>query len=319
MNEARKEEELELKAEESTVLNEQVVDDPKTGEERRYISATYTMDKMLKEEATKHGYLRHVELPTCPHTEFDLYCNRTLPVLKPTPTSKVKKNIVFIKTPKCGSTTIGGVVRQVADHYGMYGPSSHMPFVDSPAFDKAFNQDLVASKVDPKKSSMFWSVHGPLRGRLLALMGPDPYLMTVVRNPTDRTLSAYYYWGISAGFKSVPDYALFRASNKEAKRWKLFHYIRGEMDHPRSTVCQYDSLMLTNKMAGRWGCLWRLIKLIFFVCVVLLILPCIYTSLPNNTKLPCFYNLIQSNLCNTYRIRYPSSRFLSFAFERCSL
>lgn len=93
----------------------------------------------------------------------------------PSDGSALPCNIIFVKAPKCASSTAGGVVRRIAAHHGLSGVGDDGWVTREPGV---------------------WANHGLLQRRWEALRQLErrSFLLTVVRLPVSRCLSAYYHY-----------------------------------------------------------------------------------------------------------------------------
>lgn len=86
-------------------------------------------------------------------------------------------NIIFVKVPKCASSTTGGIARRIAAHQGLSGVRYRR---------------WITSEKEPgvwanhNKASVLWP--------LVNLLKKPTFIFTFIRDPVDRCLSAYYYF-----------------------------------------------------------------------------------------------------------------------------
>ena len=105
--------------------------------------------------------------------------------------------VLFLKTHKTGSTTVAAIVHRYAESRGLacFVPS---PDLDSHIFDVGSGVDaaLVARAGAPFGC---WASHAIWHPRLLDLIGPGaPLVLSVVREPVSRFLSAWDFYGVGA-------------------------------------------------------------------------------------------------------------------------
>ncbi len=132
---------------------------------------------------------------------------------------------------------MSGVVRQISAHANLYAIGKTIPFDSSPYTKQLILKDI-QSHASKKYVGNTWTVHGPLRQMLLDIYKPTPYLMTIIREPVDRLLSAYYYWGkeyfarpeVKMKFEdpnAPATFAKYKCSQQECWRWGYFKYLKG--------------------------------------------------------------------------------------------
>ena len=141
-------------------------------------------------------------------------CNRTLlqnPGKPPLLTmewaedaSPLPCDLVYIKVPKCASSTTGGVVRRIAAHNQLSGVHT-------------------TSWAEPEPG--IWANHAPLTHKwgLLGQLQQRALLLTMVRLPATRCLSGYYHFGETRGGASNEARAKV-AALKGCKNF-IFNYI----------------------------------------------------------------------------------------------
>lgn len=91
-------------------------------------------------------------------------------------------NLIFLKVHKCASSTTAGIIRRIAAHYGLRGVHDTEWITNEPGI---------------------WANHGALNATqppsmvLMARLRSPTLLVTFVRSPASRCLSAYYHFQIS--------------------------------------------------------------------------------------------------------------------------
>ena len=110
--------------------------------------------------------------------------------------------VLFLKTHKTGSTTVAAIVHRYAESRGLACRPS--PDLDSHIFDVGSGVDaaLVARAGAPFGC---WASHAIWHPRLLDLLGPGaPLVLSVVREPVARFLSAWDFYGVGARVAGRP-------------------------------------------------------------------------------------------------------------------
>ena len=87
-------------------------------------------------------------------------------------------NIVYIKSPKASSSTVGGIVRRIAAHHNMSGVHSEKWIAEEPGV---------------------WANHGALSDlvKTKRVKQLPVFLMSFVRDPFSRCVSAYYHFQVT--------------------------------------------------------------------------------------------------------------------------
>jgi len=100
----------------------------------------------------------------------------------------LRGGLAFIKMPKCGGSTFGGVVRRIGNRHGM-----------------AHTKDGDWRRRGKPNRPAIWAIHGQrdMVESFLHENMPNAYMMTVIRNPIDRVMSEYYHYDASRIKKGV--------------------------------------------------------------------------------------------------------------------
>jgi hypothetical protein len=146
-----------------------------------------------------------------------------------------KQPLIFIKTPKCGGSTAGGVFRHVAATNGMSGATRDYP--------------------DTSKAPFVFAHHNNLRDvnqyirRYTTTHAREPFYVSIVRNPAERAVSMYYHFAVSRGGKTSSTDAMIAAFEKE-KMWNVMsRYLSpsGTSVSVPSIMETYDLIMVTER------------------------------------------------------------------------
>ena len=117
-------------------------------------------------------------------------------------------NLIYIKVPKCYSTTVSGIIRQIGFNYKLDGYDN----------DKWINNE-----------PGIWANHEtPLENRLdlINKLNKPYFLITFIRNPLDRTLSHYYYFRhVQKGKSKKNDKSMLKFMNKASKANFISKYL----------------------------------------------------------------------------------------------
>ena len=97
-------------------------------------------------------------------------------------------NLIYIKLPKVGSSTVGGIARRIAAHYGLNGyESNEITQVNKGGSKLAIKEPLVfANHMQMSSEEDF-----------LATLKFPLFYFTWVRDPVDRCLSEFYHFQVS--------------------------------------------------------------------------------------------------------------------------
>ena len=89
-----------------------------------------------------------------------------------------KSNLIFIKVPKVGSSTVGGVARRIAAHHKISGSRDSTWILNEPGV---------------------WANHGKFEGIApnIKLLHLPVFIFTIVREPASRCLSEFYHFQVS--------------------------------------------------------------------------------------------------------------------------
>eukprot|EP00924_Labyrinthula_sp_SR-Ha-C_P009629 snap_masked-scaffold_22-processed-gene-1.7-mRNA-1 protein AED:1.00 eAED:1.00 QI:0/0/0/0/1/1/2/0/389 len=113
--------------------------------------------------------------------------------------SSLKCNLVYVKVPKCASSTLAGLTRQFAAHYE--GKFNYL------GIREHVNKKEIFENTD---HCHVISNHYPLPGKLPQVITPelkkDTFLFTFLRNPRDRMISQMYHFGFSRKKKKFKEY-----------------------------------------------------------------------------------------------------------------
>lgn len=128
------------------------------------------------------------------------------------PERRVTCNIIFIKVPKCGSSTNGGIARRIGRHYKLGGVFEY----DSEEFQKSHLCRVHANHVAANE----------ILGKMFQNSEPrnNTNLYTFLRDPGKRALSEYFHFQVSRGISGISDSVIIPALNET--RNKIFHYIK---------------------------------------------------------------------------------------------
>ena len=105
-------------------------------------------------------------------------------------------SIVFIKTPKCASSTAGGIVRRIAWRHNLSGARDSGTVLLS-------STGLPIARSKLPRGPFVWASHASrekLQPQLVSLRPNLPLLVSIVREPAARALSSvYFFTGLSRG------------------------------------------------------------------------------------------------------------------------
>ena len=137
--------------------------------------------------------------------------------------------MVFIKVPKCASSTAAGVARRIADHHlvqGVHEVGYIPPYSDT---NKALWAEMQARVGG---GPQVWACHARMNQMNVELFGlPHPtFLWSMVRSPATRAMSHYYYFihNTTGHFGSEADKLIYLNGN-ELGKFEI-DYLRTPMD-----------------------------------------------------------------------------------------
>ena len=141
-----------------------------------------------------------------------------------------KKNMVFIKTRKCASSTSGGVARRMAAHRNLSHAFDGNKYKPDPAFDDMTEPLVFADHIMRQDLEE----HKDYQGLQL-----PRFTWTMIRHPADRALSEFYHLGVVNGGLEPTDEKIIEYVNK-SKNF-VFHYVRPS--HCQETVEDVDCVL----------------------------------------------------------------------------
>jgi hypothetical protein len=122
-------------------------------------------------------------------------------------------NIMYYRTPKCGSSTFGGILFRIAAHHGLMSGSGHHKSYGSESFGVGakhrvakFTDDWGAITTRPRKALWEPPVHDAplvdvvrpeLQGGLPDAFVASAFKVAMIRNPATRALSELYYFPVT--------------------------------------------------------------------------------------------------------------------------
>ena len=163
-----------------------------------------------------------------------------------------RPNLIYVKVPKTGGSTLAGVVRRVAAHEGLWA-ASPPPGAGAVATEPLLASWLRAAGRAGRATGNVFANHAPYAPWLDALL-PRAVRVTALRDPLDRLLSHYYFF--EHRDRGVPA-ARLRADTQRKVSWlarhtakhgsEMFAYVRGAAATPRAALCQYDFVAVTGR------------------------------------------------------------------------
>jgi len=133
--------------------------------------------------------------------------------------STTKTNHIFIKTPKCASSTSAGIARRLAAHANL----SHWRDGAISTPDPAFKDDVEPKVYANHVTRRDLDAHSDIRKLRLPVFPR----WTMIRNPAERALSAYYFFQVKRDGGSTADDAVIRGLREKDENM-LFRYISPE-------------------------------------------------------------------------------------------
>lgn len=171
------------------------------------------------------------------------------PTVTPSPSLPVfhlPANVVFIKVPKCGSSTMSGILRRICLHHNMTGC---LPFSRRKE-DRGEGEPRGASADEqgPPWSRGLHAKHEPVTraSGLFEREYPNAFVLTMLREPAERSLSDYYHKRVSRGKRRSI------ASQKLARLRKFvdfqYNYVGGPVfGSAGATLDQYHFVGLAHR------------------------------------------------------------------------
>lgn len=130
-----------------------------------------------------------------------------------------RRGFLYMRPPKCASTTVGGVNMRIArNEWARRMERQQKP---NPPHERGRDEDESADAMDalkrgprrqyasqapPPMCDLSFSHGGKTKGRRYRdRIRDDSYLWTVIREPTARHVSFFWFWGVSANHKNTTD------------------------------------------------------------------------------------------------------------------
>ena len=144
---------------------------------KEYDDNTFNVTEVFRRKVAGKAQLRqNVSIfSSAPHW----HAVATTSLLKPTPPSFPNCNVVYVKAKKVGGTTVSGILRHTAHHHHLRG-----------------YEDVGAFKHNTTKEPVIWADHADyaeLRDLMSKRMKLPAMVVSWVRDPVSRCMSAYYY------------------------------------------------------------------------------------------------------------------------------
>ena len=147
------------------------------------------------------------------------------------PPDVANTTLVFIKVPKCASSTAGGAVRRVGHHHGHGGVRA---------------KGDAATELFPRAGPVVWARHSQA-WKVIPKLREAPclrwraFLFTVVREPLARATSEYFHFHVARLNASPADAAVTRFLDGRKARNFMFRYVRLDADATvEGTLDSYD-------------------------------------------------------------------------------
>uniref|UniRef100_A0A7S3JY04 Sulfotransferase domain-containing protein n=1 Tax=Aureoumbra lagunensis TaxID=44058 RepID=A0A7S3JY04_9STRA len=99
-------------------------------------------------------------------------------------------NLVYIKLPKCASSTVGGIARRIAAHYRLRGING----------TATVNLAILSNSHDDKRKYILepqvFANHAEMSKLDLSLLRQPSFVFSLVREPSKRCISSYFYTNV---------------------------------------------------------------------------------------------------------------------------